>query len=130
MKGFQSISTIIIYIGLAALAGVGLAMANTNPSEDEYEKYALQQLTLYLKSNVCQKTPTLLENLIKLNCAELVDSVNPQLQAIIAGNTQRQDFIILSVYTTKLELNPLIPSYQFETVGVFNSFFTYSAERQ
>ena len=36
---------IITYIGTAALAVVGVAMAITNPSQADYEEYAVQRLT-------------------------------------------------------------------------------------
>jgi Domain of unknown function (DUF4359) len=122
--------TIIGYAGAVGLAAVGVAMAKTNPSQPKYEEYAVQQLTEYLKSNVCIKTPNILENLIRVDCDKLVDSANPQIRDLIAATTEKQDFIVFSIYRTELKLNSWIPSYKFETVGAFDNFYTYSAERQ
>ncbi|BAY11262.1 DUF4359 domain-containing protein [Calothrix sp. NIES-2098] len=123
-------STIIAYLGAAGLAALGVIMAKSNPTQTAYEDYAVQRLTQYLKTDVCQKTQGVIENLIHFNCEKAVDSVNPQMRGIIAGTTQRQDFIVFSIYRTDLKLNSFIPSYKFETVGAFNNFYTYSAEQQ
>lgn len=123
--------TIIAYTGAAAgLAALGVAMAKTNPSQVEYEEYAVQRLTEYLKTDVCKKTTNLIENLIRFNCDKLVDSANPQIQEILARTTERQNYIIFSIYRTNLKLNSWIPSYKFETVGAFDQFYTYTAEKE
>lgn len=121
--------TIITGVGVVGLATLGVAMAKTNPSQAEYEEYAAQRLTEYLKRNVCKKTTNIFDNLIKFNCTQLVDSANPQIRKIIAVSTQRQDFIIFSIYRTDLKLNSWIPSYKFETVGALDNFYTYNAEQ-
>ncbi len=122
--------SIMAYVGVVGLAVLGVAMAKTNPSKPEYEQYAVLQLTGYLKNNVCKKTPSLLEKLIKLNCEKMVDSANPQMREIIASSTERQNFIIFSIYRTDLKLNSWIPSYKLETVGAFDNFYTYNSEKQ
>lgn len=123
--------TIIAYTGAAAgLAALGVAMAKTNPSQVEYEEYAVQRLTEYLKTDVCKKTTNLIENLIRFNCDKLVDSANPQIQEILARTTERQNYIIFSIYRTNLKINSWIPSYKFETVGAFDQFYTYTAEKE
>ncbi|MBN3881015.1 MULTISPECIES: DUF4359 domain-containing protein [unclassified Nostoc] len=123
--------TIIAYTGAAVgLAALGVTMAKTNPGQVEYEEYAVQRLTKYLKTDVCKKTTNIIENLIRFNCDKLVDSANPQIQEIIARTTERQDFLIFSVYRTDLKINSWIPSYKFETVGAFDQFYTYTAEEQ
>jgi hypothetical protein len=118
------------YVAAVGLVVLGVTMAKTNPSQAEYEEYAMQQLTNYLKSDVCKKTPKMLENLIKLDCDKLVDSASPQVRELVAATTQRQDFIIFSIYQTDLKLNSWLPSYTFESVGAFENFYTYSAEQQ
>jgi len=123
--------TIIAYTGAAAgLAALGVAMAKTNPSQVEYEEYAVQRLTEYLKTDVCKKTTNFIENLIRFNCDKLVDSANPQIQEIISRTTERQNYIIFSIYRTDLKINSWIPSYKFETVGAFDQFYTYTAEKE
>ncbi|MEH2375245.1 DUF4359 domain-containing protein [Nostoc sp.] len=123
--------TIIAYTGAAAgLAALGVTMAKTNPSHVEYEEYAVQRLTKYLKTDVCKKSTNFIENLIHFNCDKLVDSANPQIQEIIARTTERQNYIIFSIYRTDLKINSWIPSYKFETVGALDQFYTYTAEKQ
>ncbi len=123
------LSTIMTYVVGVGLVVLGVTMAKTNPSQAEYEEYAVQRLTKYLKSDVCKKTPKMLENLIKLDCNKLVDSANPQVRELVAATTERQDFIIFSIYHTDLKLNSWLPSYTFESVGAFETFYTYSAEQ-
>ncbi|MHC5598571.1 MAG: DUF4359 domain-containing protein [Nostoc sp.] len=123
--------TMIMYTGAAAgLAALGVTMAKTNPNQLEYEEYAVQRLTKYLKTDVCKKTTNIIENLIHFNCEKLVDSANPQMQEIIARTTERQNYIIFSIYRTDLKINSWMPSYRFETVGAFEQFYTYTAEEQ
>jgi hypothetical protein len=123
--------TIIAYTGAAVgLTALGVTMAKTNPSQVEYEEYAVQRLTEYLKTDVCKKTTNFIENLIRFNCEKLVDSANPQIQEIIAKTTERQNYIIFSTYRTNLKISSWIPSYKFETVGAFDQFYTYTAEKE
>ncbi len=123
-------STIITYTATVGLAVLGIFMASTNPSQPKYEQYAVLRLQEYLKDNVCAKSPNLLEKLVNLNCNKLVDSANPQIKEIIAATTKRHNYIIFSVYRTDLELNPWVPGYTFETVGAFNNFYIYKAQKR
>ncbi|MEA5505444.1 DUF4359 domain-containing protein [Halotia wernerae UHCC 0503] len=122
--------TIMAYTGAAGLAVLGVTMAKTNPSQTEYEEYGVQRLTQYLKEDVCNKTPKLIESLIHSNCQKMVDSANPRIKEVLALTTQRQDFIFFSIYRTDFKLSNWIPSYRFETVGALNNFYTYTAEQQ
>ncbi|GAA6623869.1 DUF4359 domain-containing protein [Scytonema sp. NUACC26] len=122
--------SIIVCVGVLGLATIGLAMARTNPKQEQYEEYAVEQLSEYVKDNVCKKTRNIFENIIKFNCTELIEAANPQIREIIAVRTERQDFLIFSIYRTDLTLNNWIPSYKFETVGAFDKFYTYSMEKQ
>ncbi|MDF5716427.1 MAG: DUF4359 domain-containing protein [Rhizonema sp. NSF051] len=123
-------STIVAYVGVAVLAALGIVMAKTNPTQAEYEEYAVQKLTKYLKTDVCKKTPSILESLISFNCNKFVDSAQPQMRGIITASTQRQDLIIVSIYITNLKLNSLLPSYKIETVGALDKFYTYNSEQE
>jgi hypothetical protein len=126
----MKIVSIVAYAGAAALVALGVAMASTNPSRIEYEEYATQRLSGYLKEQGCTKTPKLLDNLIKFNCTKLIESASPQIKQVIKASTQKQDYLLFSVYTTDLQISSLIPSYKFETVGAFDNFFTYKAQKQ
>jgi hypothetical protein len=123
-------STAVAFLGFASLAIVGIVMFQSNPKQDSYEKYAIQQINTYLKTDVCQKTPNFLQNLAKFNCNELVESINPQIKDLITATTTRQDYIIFSLYRTEIKVNSWIPGYKFETVGGLNQFYTYNAVQQ
>jgi hypothetical protein len=126
----MKISTMIASVGAAGIAVLGVTMTMTNPQQPKYEEYAVEKLTTYLKTDFCQKTPNFLQNLIQFNCNQLVDSANPQIRDIIAATTKRQNYIVFSVYTTDLKIDNLIPGYKFETVGAFDNFYTYKAQKQ
>ncbi|BAT54303.1 hypothetical protein NOS3756_32710 [Nostoc sp. NIES-3756] len=123
--------TIMASIGALGLTTVlGVTMAKTNPHQAEYEDYAVQRLSEYLKSDVCNKTTKLLERLMNYNCDKIVDSANPQIRQLLSATTERQDFFLFSIYRTELKISDFIPSYKFETVGAFNNFYTYTAQEQ
>lgn len=121
-----------------AIAGLGVSMAVTNPKPEEYETYATKQLSRYLQQeggSICDQieVPDVLSGLVGDQCPKLLSSIlknnQKQLKTIISKGTERQNFGVLSIYRTNLEVSDLLPRYEFETVGVFNRFFTYKAER-
>jgi Domain of unknown function (DUF4359) len=122
--------TIAACFAVAGIATMGAQMAHTNPSQVEYEEYATKTLSEYLQNNVCTKTTNVLQNLIKFNCHEVIESAKPQMHLIITQTTERQDFLVFSLYRTELKVNSWLPSYRFETVGAFDQFYTYTAEQQ
>jgi hypothetical protein len=133
----MKVSTIITSIGIIGLSLLGVVMLKTNPSESQYQDYAVSQISDYAKKNGCNKAPGLLEKLtnikISVKCDELINSAKPKIEDAIAASTQRQDFIFFSIYRTEFQFSsliPALPSYKFETVGAFDNFYTYSAEKQ
>ena len=126
MKSLKPIASISLFV----LAGLVTAMAITNPDSSTYEEYAVEQLTTYLKSEVCTQVPKAFETLIKDSCASLIDSNRPQIQKIIVRSTQRQNFILFSIYRTNLSITSVVPLYRFQTVGIMQNFYTYSAKQQ
>jgi len=117
-------------ISLVFLGGLATAMAIANPDNSTYEEYAVEQLTTYLKDDVCSQVPKAFETLVKDSCASLIDSNRPQIQEIIARSTQRQNFILFSIYRTNLSISSVVPLYRFQTIGLMQNFYTYSAEPQ
>jgi hypothetical protein len=126
----MKILTIVTFVGVGGLAVLSVAMAKTNPNQAQYEQYAAQRLTEYLKSDVCAQTPNLIQNIVRFNCSKFVESARPQIREIIGISTQRQDFLVFSIYRTEFKLNSWVPSYKFETVGALENFYTYSAQQQ
>jgi hypothetical protein len=122
--------TILISVGAASMTVLGAIMATTNPTQVKYEQYAIQKLTAYLETDVCKKTPNFLEKLIKVNCEQVLQSATPHIKELITSTTNRQDYLIFSIYRTEIKLDSWIPGYKFETVGALNQFYTYNAEEK
>lgn len=116
--------------GMVVLVGLGVSMALTNPSQSDYEEYALGQLTDYLKNNACTEVSQSFGKFLYRQCTALVDTGRPRLKRIIADNTYQYNFIIFSIYNTNLSISPLLPGYEFKTVGIFQKFYIYEAEKQ
>ena len=109
------------------LAGIGSAMAITNPGQKAYERYATEKLIVYLKENVCAQASEPL-GFLQPYCQSLIDTSHPHIQELITQQTQSQNFIFFSLYQTQLALASL-PGYRVETVGVFQNFYIYEIER-
>jgi len=109
--------------------GIAGILLTTNPNRQDYEQYASQRLTSYLKDNVCARAQASIEvqALLRGYCKMLVDTGHPFLQEAITTNTSRKNFLIFSVYQTELSFPPPLPSYQFSTVGFLNKLYIYEA---
>ncbi len=116
------------------LAGLGVSMVVTNPSQTAYEEFATQSLIAYLKVQGCNQAPFGL----KRQCPEFLDANRAVIHQVIAENTQRQDYLFFSHYQTNLSVRavipslafiPALPSYTFGTIGAFENFYTYQAKR-
>lgn len=118
----------------ATVVGMGVAMLVTNPGRQAYEDYAARRLETYLKENVCTQLPEDLSDFLRGQgermCNSLVDVSNPQFRQLVARTTERQNYGLFSIYRTRLSIGPLFPSYEFETVGAFQTFVTYRSEEQ
>ncbi|PSP03815.1 MAG: hypothetical protein BRC54_11875 [Cyanobacteria bacterium SW_7_48_12] len=105
-------------------------MVLTNPGREAYESYAVEQLTSYLKESVCPEASQELGEFLQRQCSTLVDVGRPQIQQIISETTERQNLIFFSIYRTNLSVGSFSRAYKFETVGAFQTFFTYEAQQQ
>ncbi|MBF2001955.1 MAG: DUF4359 domain-containing protein [Synechococcales cyanobacterium C42_A2020_086] len=127
------------FLTAMAVVGLGGAMAATNPDPAAYNAFAAQRLAQYLQDEECVK----LDANIRGVC-DVLDQPQGQdlIKRLVDTNTQRQNYGVLSIYKTNLSTASLLPdflsgllsvpsvSYQVETVGVFNQFYIYRAERQ
>lgn len=118
------------YAIAAVLAAVGIGMAASNPAPEAYDDYATEQLTLYLKDNACTQAPNVLGDFLQTQCAAILQDNQEQIRRLIANNTDRQNWLLLSIYKTDLSVSDLLPSYHFETIGVFGNLYTYKAEQR
>ena len=115
----QNSSSFLLFFvpsGLIFIASVVLMF--TNPSKQEYEEFATEQLVLYAKENLCSTSSGDLEQIIKSQvCNLMVDTSRVQFPKLITKTTQTRNYILFSVYETDLFL------YEFQTIGIFNNFY-------
>jgi len=128
---------VIVPIGLV-LAGLGAALVITNPPQPTYESYATQRLVVYLRENVCTPQLQILGSSLQKDCQRLLVQNQTDIQQLLSKGTQRQNFGILSLYKTDLSVNTVfpfmppsvLPAYHFETIGIFQTFYTYKTEQR
>lgn len=129
MKGFK----IAAGVGGIILVGLGLSMAIANPTSEDYEEFAVDRLTLYLKENACKDFREDMGEFLSEHCPQigktLIDIGRPQLKEAIAQRTEQRNFVLFSIYQTTISLPTLAPTYEFETVGVLQSFYLYRAQQ-
>ncbi len=113
-------------VGATAFACLGAAMAATNPTPAAYSRYATQQLTHYTESNICAEAPTAFG--LKEECRSLLKSNQAEIQSFIMSHTDRRNFFFFSVYTTDLAIASFLPTYQLQTIGLFQGFYVFNAE--
>ena len=125
----MNILHIIKVIGGVSLIGLGTSMVLTNPGQRDYESYATDTLSSYLKQEVCSQTSGGLGGFLASNCKTLVDTGKPHMKRVIANKTIRQNYLLFSVYETEVFLPSPVPNYEFGTIGVFQQFYTYQADK-
>ncbi|MBD0269605.1 MAG: DUF4359 domain-containing protein [Cyanobacteria bacterium Co-bin8] len=120
----------VLWLGaLAAISLVAVGMAATNPDPFKYEQYAAARLSIYLEDQLCADLPAFLAQVLQEQCSVLLKQNQSAFQEIIRNHTQRQNFVLFSRYSTTLALpgTGLLPTYQVDSLGAFNRFFTYRA---
>ncbi|NJM58040.1 MAG: DUF4359 domain-containing protein [Synechococcales cyanobacterium RU_4_20] len=120
------------------LLGAATGLILTNPGPAAYEAFAVEQARGYLKTDVCPKELPFIGKSLEAECHRFVESeaAQPQIQALISRGTERQNFVLFSLYRTELSaesLFPLIPSgvipaYEVKSVGLLRSLHIYAAE--
>lgn len=114
-------------VGGVILVGSGALMVIGNPGKLEYEDYALETLSTYLKTEICPKAPSDFGGFVQSYCKTLVDAGQPQIKQIVSQTTNQQNFLLFSIYETTLDLPAPLPTYEFQTIGVMKQFYTYQA---
>jgi Domain of unknown function (DUF4359) len=124
MEVLQLVNT----VGGIALAGISVLMVISNPGQNDYEHYATDAITEYLKEEVCPKAPQQLGGFLQSYCKTLIDTGRPQIEKVIAKETIRRNYLLFSIYETELLLPFSVPSYEFSTIGAFQKFYTYEVQ--
>lgn len=127
---------------LGMLSGVsavilGAIALSSNPSPERYEAYAEQRIALYLKDNVCQNPDESLpvnlgsvgSEALENYCRTIVDASQSQLGELIGERTTYENYLFFGIYQTEIKLPAPFPHYSFETIGMFNHFLTFRAEK-
>lgn len=121
---------ISVIVSSIAVLGVGSAMAMTNPPRKEYQTYAAKRMGDYLKEEVCADAPDAFGGILQKQCNNLVDGGKKPMADWIARSTDRQNYILFSIYKTELSLTAGLPSYEFKTIGAFQNFWTYQKKEK
>lgn len=126
------------YLIAMSLAGLGVAMAVTNPDQDSYNQYAARLLSQQLQEKECVKLDDSFRDLCKLLERKEGQSL---LRQLVSKNTQRQNFLLGSIYKTNLSTRDVVPSflnnllslpaitYEAESIGLFGQFQTYRIDQ-
>ncbi|MEB3225023.1 MAG: DUF4359 domain-containing protein [Synechococcus sp.] len=131
---FSQVSGMIGGIGVISLGAIAYL---TNPPLSQYRAYAGAQIADYLKDNVCQNAGdnlplglgNLQSDLLQNYCKTLVDASQAQLGEIVSRQTSVNNYFFFSIYQTEIVLPEPFPRYSFETIGIFQQFYTYRAEK-
>jgi Domain of unknown function (DUF4359) len=111
------------WTGYAAAAGVGLTLIFTNPRQEAYTEFATRTVSKFLVRDLCKanaQAPSGFEAIIKDGCQAFMSQGSSEIRSFIEHNTERQDFLLFSLYTTDFPIRPL------RVLGIFNHFFLVS----
>ena len=120
---------------LIALGAAGGLLAFTNPGPADFREFAGAELADRGAREFCRPggMPMLLQMVVE-NCPALIRSQRQPLGVLAAQLSQRHNFGLLSLYTTRVTGGALIPqlalpSYELDTLAIAGQFFVLKAER-
>ena len=123
----RRVPALALLAGGVALAGV-LSLVLSNPSFDDYEAHAGDQLVKLGAKELCDEPtlPMVLRLWIR-NCPELIASQRDALAALAGQFTTRRNLVVASLYSTRMggqELLPglRLPGFDVLTLGVAGRF--------
>jgi hypothetical protein len=116
----------LILLSIFAVCGLGGIMAVTNPDRSAYEVYAVEQLGDLARTQ-CDRAPAGFRVVLQGPCRAAIESIKPQLRPMLAANTNRRNFILFSIYQSDISISAANLNTQIESIGIFNSFYTYKA---
>jgi hypothetical protein len=99
-------------LGLAVVAALTLGLVATNPGEEEFERFAADQLTRAAQLELCQDGGLpMLARLIVRDCPRLIAAQHDLLGRLALAATRRRNFGLLSLYRTDLGGQQLLPDW-------------------
>ena len=99
-------------IGLSFVVAAGLGLVLTNPGEEEFERFAADQLTLVAQEDLCRDggLPAIAHLLVR-DCPRLIASQHDLLGRLAAAATRRRNFGLVSLYRTELGGQRILPDW-------------------
>jgi len=116
-------------VGLAVAASLGLGLVATNPGEEEFERFAADQITRAAELELCHEGGLpMLARLIVHDCPRLIAAQHDLFGRLAMAATRRRNFGLLSLYRTELggqQVHPdwSIPRYSAITLAGAGRFF-------
>jgi hypothetical protein len=108
------------WVTITVVVGAGAILTLTNPKQEAYATFATQTVSKFLLKDLCRandRTPKLFDSLFKDGCQVFMQKGEAEIRTFVTHNTERQDFILFSLYTTEFPIRPL------RVLGIFNQFF-------
>jgi Domain of unknown function (DUF4359) len=113
----------IRWAGYGAMASITLILVLTNPRQEAYTEFATRTVSKFLVRDLCKanaQAPKGFETLVKDGCQAFMRQGSTEIHSFIEHNTERQDFLVFSLYTTDFPIRPL------RVLGIFNHFLLVS----
>jgi Domain of unknown function (DUF4359) len=109
----------------AIILGVVLAaMAITNPDKEVYLNHSSVTMANEVKENLCSNNSQGgLESILANVCKNTIDQQQGAIRVYLNNFSERQNFGLFSVYTTK------IPQRTYTSIGAFGNFLTFSQDK-
>jgi Domain of unknown function (DUF4359) len=109
----------------AIIAGVTLVvMAIANPDKEVYLNYASVAMATEVKENLCSNNSQGgLESILANVCKNTIDRQQGAIRVYLNNFSERQNFGLFSVYTTK------IPQRTYTSIGAFGNFLTFTQNK-
>jgi len=99
-------------IVLALVAALGLGLVATNPGEEEFERFAADQITRAAELELCHEGGLpMMARLIVRDCPRLIAAQHDLLGRLALAATRRRNFGLLSLYRTDLGGQQLLPDW-------------------
>ena len=99
-------------LGLAVAAAVSLGLVATNPGEEEFERFAADQITHAAEQELCHEGGLpMLARLIVRDCPRLIAAQHDLFGRLALAATRRRNFGLLSLYRTDLGGQQLLPDW-------------------
>jgi hypothetical protein len=132
-----------LLVGLIGLGAIAVVMVLSNPSRETYLEFISGKLAADAQTDTCKSQdadtssmPNGLKGLMKSACETGLTAMQSAIRSTIGNTTTRQDWTVLSIYTTEVpeklptislkdnQLNIKTPTRKYTTIAAFGHFYT------